>query len=169
MRAAEGRGVFEVRQGSRHLQYPVRRPQRQAETLAGGFQPEAVLRAQQAVFPQPLQVEERVGHALAPQLPLARRGNDGCRLVAAHAVSRGGIQGHRLAQHGDVQIDAVEQRPGQLAAIALDLLGGATATCAGVAEVAARAGIHRRDQLEACRKTHLVVGPGNDDFATFEW
>lgn len=42
-----------------------------------------------------------------------------------------------------MQVDAVQQWPGQLVAIARDLLGAATAAASGVAQVAARAGVHR--------------------------
>ena len=49
----------------------------------------------------------------------------------------------------DRNVDAVEQRPGQLRAVARDLVGRATAPAAVVAEIAAGAGIHRGDELEA--------------------
>lgn len=42
-----------------------------------------------------------------------------------------------------MQVDAVQQWPGQLVAIARDLLGAAAAAASGVAQVAARAGVHR--------------------------
>lgn len=52
------------------------------------------------------------------------------------------VQCSALASHGQVQVDAVQQWPGQLVAIARDLLGAAAAAASGVAQVAARAGVH---------------------------
>ena len=50
-------------------------------------------------------------------------------------VQRGGF-----ARHGQVQVNAVQQRPRQLVAITLDLVGAAAAAAARVAEVAAGQG-----------------------------
>ena len=62
-----------------------------------------------------------------------------------------------------MQVDAVEQGAGEFVAVALDLLRGATATSGGFAQVTARAGVHRSDQLEARREAHPVPGAGNHD------
>ena len=78
------------------------------------------------------------------------------------------MQGGGLAGHGQVQVDAVEQRAGELAAVAGDLLRGAAAAAAGIAKIAAGAGIHRRHQLEARREAHLVAGPGDNDLPAFQ-
>jgi len=54
--------------------------------------------------------------------------------------------------------DSVEQRAGDPAAVAGDLVLRATAATVGVTKVAAGTGVHGRDQLEACRKLGLPRG-----------
>ena len=80
-----------------------------------------------------------------------------------------GLRGSGLPRDSQVQINPVQQRPGQFIAIALDLLRCTPATPAGLAHVAARAGVHRRDQLKARRETHTVSGPGDHDMPRFQW
>jgi hypothetical protein len=58
--------------------------------------------------------------------------------------------------HLDVQVDAVQERAADAAHIALDLHRVALAGVAGVAEVAARARVHRRRQQEAGFEQHLI-------------
>jgi len=48
----------------------------------------------------------------------------------------------------DVDVDAVEERSGDPAPIARDLVGSTAAPAAVMSEIAARARIHRRDELE---------------------
>lgn len=108
-----------------------------------------------------------IGAALAGQLPLPCGANPFADLGGSgFAVSW--LQAGAFAEHADVQVDAIEQRSGQLAPVALDLFRGAAAAAAGIAEVATGTGIHRRHQLEARRETYPAVGPGNDDLAAFE-
>src|SRR5690606_1641012 len=64
---------------------------------------------------------------------------------------------------------AVEQRAAELALVARDLLGRVAAGPAGMAEVAAGTGVHRRDQLEARRELALHGGARNPDVAGFQW
>ena len=71
-------------------------------------------------------------------------------------AERGGFTGH-----GQVQIDAVEQRPGEFVAVALDLFRGAAATPRRLPQITARAGIHGSDQLKTRRKTHAVTRTGD--------
>jgi hypothetical protein len=61
--------------------------------------------------------------------------------------------GHRQHGHLEEQVDAIEQRAGELAPVAGDLLGRASAAPVRVAVEAAGAGVHRRDQLEAGRNS----------------
>ncbi len=60
--------------------------------------------------------------------------------------------GDRHAGHFEEQVDAVEERAGELAAVAGDLVRRASTATVGRAVVAARAGVHRRDELEAGRE-----------------
>ena len=75
------------------------------------------------------------------------------------AVGRQLPERHR--RHLDVDVDAVEQRAADPAHVALDLRRRAVAGVPRVAEVAARARVHRRDQHEAGRERGRVQGPGD--------
>src|SRR5690606_24399571 len=146
-----------------HLEQTVSGAQRQAEAFAGTFQPLLVVIAEPAVVAQSGEVEKAVGAALASQLGLPCLGDprgDAGTALAGHGSS---VQRGRLAGDGQVQVDAIEQRAGKLAAIALNLVWRAAAAATRVAEVAARAGVHCRYQLETRGKSHLVAGPGDDD------
>src|SRR5690606_41224391 len=90
------------------------------------------------------EVEEGVGAALARLLDPActrRLGGDRCSVLAAdrRRVERSGFAGA-----GQVQVDAVEQRARELAAVALDLARRAAAALAGVAVIAATTGAQSR-------------------------
>lgn len=84
---------------------------------------------------QPLEVEKRIRAPLAPvlQFPCFSHpdGHIGTGLAAGLVV-----QGGAFAGHGQVQVDTVQQRPGQLVAVPCDLLGAAPAAACGVAQVA---------------------------------
>ena len=64
-----------------------------------------------------------------------------------------------------MQVDAVEHGAGELIAIALDLFRGAAAAPAGFAQIAARARVHGRDQLETGGETNPVASAGDDDLS----
>ena len=86
---------------------------------------------------QTVEVEKRIGAPLPTLLQVARLGHPlgdrSAGVAAGLVVQRGGF-----ARHGQVQVNAVQQRPRQLVAITLDLVGAAAAAAARVAEVAAR-------------------------------
>ena len=67
-----------------------------------------------------------------------------------------------------MEVDAVEQRPGDLGLI----VGGAARRAAAgerrIAEMAAAARVHRRDQLHPRRKGDVGVGAGDVDLAGLE-
>ncbi len=67
-----------------------------------------------------------------------------------------------------MQIDAIEQRAGDAAAVACYLFGAAMAAAVGFAQVAAGAGIHGRDQLETGGKLGLTGRTRNHDVARFQ-
>ena len=109
-----------------------------------------------------------VGFALAGELdrpalrhPFAHRGRG---LAGGGRLEVG--DGQR--GHFEEQVDAIEQRPGELAAVAGDLVGRASAAPVRVAVVAAGAGVHRRDELEAGREFGPAGGAGDGDVAGFE-
>src|SRR5436190_16316509 len=100
--------------------------------------------------------EKRVRLALAQELRLSRarysRRDGGRRLACRRrdqlAFARRG--------HFELEVDAIGERPRYAAAIAGDALRGAATAPAAVAAVAAGAGIHRRDELEARRELYLA-------------
>jgi hypothetical protein len=59
----------------------------------------------------------------------------------------------------DVQVDAVQQRPGQSAGVAVQVVQAAAAGEAAVAQVSAGARVGRRDQREAGREADAGHGP----------
>ncbi len=62
-----------------------------------------------------------------------------------------------------MQVDTVQQRPGQLAPVALDLLWRALAATGRVTLIAAGTGVHGGNQLEAGGEGQLFPGPGHMD------
>jgi hypothetical protein len=65
----------------------------------------------------------------------------------------------------EVQVDAFEQRAGDLAAVAQDRVGVAAAAAGGIAGPAAGAGVHRGDELEAGGEFALSRGARDRDDA----
>ena len=63
----------------------------------------------------------------------------------------------------DLQVDAVEQRPADARLIAQHRVGCAAAGLRRIAELAAGAGVHGGDELEAGRELGLAGGARNDD------
>src|SRR4051812_21733621 len=69
----------------------------------------------------------------------------------------------------DMEIDPVEQRPGDSLAITLDLDRTATAFALQVAEVSAGTRIHSRDEHELRWESHATGGARDSYFSIFEW
>jgi hypothetical protein len=76
--------------------------------------------------------------------------------------------GHRQRGHVDLDVDAIEQRPGQLAQIARRDVRCAAAASGRIAVPAARAGVHRGDQLTGGGKIGLLRSARDRDAAAFE-
>src|SRR5690606_34463774 len=168
MLAADLLPFRQVGQRACDLEYAMGGAQGQTQAFAGVFQPLAIRVAQGTVLTQAGKVEKGIGHTLAAHLPLTRVRHFGRGLGSAFTLMQWGVQSGAFTGDGQVQVDTVQQRPGQLGAVALDLLRGAAAAIARVTEIAARAGVHRRDQLKARREAHLVTCPGNHDMAAFQ-
>src|SRR5262249_28094095 len=73
------------------------------------------------------------------------------------------------SRHFNVQIDAIQQRPGNALAITLHLGGTATAFAFQVAKVTAWTRIHGSDKHELRWKSNAARSAGNGDFPIFEW
>src|SRR5207249_2499551 len=106
----------------------------------------ARVRARRRPGPPPLEaVPERQRHALAR----ARRfdpGAHGRRGLLGRGVV--GERGDGHPRHLDVEVDAVEERPRHARAVAVDERRRTAAGAGAVAEVAAGARVHRRDELK---------------------
>jgi hypothetical protein len=68
----------------------------------------------------------------------------------------------------DVQVDAIEEGAADAGAITLDLRGRTAAFVTGIAQVAARAGVHRRDEHETAGQRDFAGAARNGDMAVFK-
>ena len=71
-------------------------------------------------------------------------------------------------RHRDDEVEAVEQRPRDLLAVARDPLRAAGAVGGGIAAASARAQVHRRDETKAGRKERMPTDPRDRDDAVLE-
>jgi len=146
----------EVGDGAGNLEDAVVSPGGEAELLHGLLQQVA---------------EGGVNHAMSADLGVGHAGVGGdagagkpCLLagaggVGAGADGRGRLSGQRRTQlrdrerrRIDVDVDTIQERAADAGAIALNLRGRAAALVSGVAEIAARTGVHGRDQHECARQ-----------------
>ena len=116
VRALQCRAAGQVCQCARHLEHPVAGPSRQPQALYRLLQPAAIRFGQRAVLLYAGQVQVGIQALLALLLGLScrchlRSGGGGVRFAASGLA--GQFEG--LVAHGQVQVDTVEQRAGQLA------------------------------------------------------
>src|SRR5690606_6937857 len=102
------------------------------------------------------------------QLTLARGAHPGAHGDRRFAGSASAHFGMADARHLQLEIDAIEQRPGNPPAVTCYLVGRAPAVAVGVAGMSAWAGIHGRYELEARRKFGLAGGSRNRDLPRFD-
>ena len=88
----------------------------------------------------------------------ARRSDAGAHLGAALRRPRQHEVGGRDRRHFDLQIDAVEQGPGDARLVAFDATAALAAGIARLAGAAAAAWVHRGDELNARRVGDAVIG-----------
>ena len=132
----------EIGDGTGHLQHALAGPGRETDALCGVFEEPPQGGIQLAVLAHQGAAEVRVGHPGARQLHLARGHHATAHGGAAFWRGTGTAAGHPVRPRDlDVQVDAVEQRAGQPAPVALNLVRGAAAAPAAVAGVAAGAGL----------------------------
>ena len=67
-----------------------------------------------------------------------------------------------------MDIETIQQRAGYARLIILRAFRHAAAGASGFGCVAAPAGIHRGDKLEACRIAHMRIGARDDGFACLD-
>ena len=165
MRHLHGFGACQVGDGAGDFQAAVNAPARPAEPRRRNVQEFRRRRVKLALRIDRLAFERLVGAALA-----AHRALPGLRDAAADGVAR--LAGRRVHQFVggqaadfDMQVDPVQQRAAELALVARDLVGRAAAGAQIRAQIAARARVHRGDELKARRKLGAVGGAGNRDVA----
>ena len=112
--------------------------------------------------------EIAVDDSLAIEVALARDGHAARDDRARLAVGSASELARRHGGHLDLQVDAVKQRAADPALVAQDRVGRAAAVAAGVAELAARARIHRRNQLERGGEVGLACRARDDDASGLE-
>ena len=165
MRLADALGVRQVGDGARHAQDAVVGAARPLELFHRRFQARFAGLVRLAELVDLARGQVLVALALALQLHfgggLHAGANDGgvlaVGILAEHVRFDGG--------HFHLHVDAIEQRAGDAALIALDQIRRAVADAADVAVVPARTRIHRRDQLEVCGKVGLPRGARDGDVA----
>src|SRR5262245_38907138 len=158
----------EVGDGPRDPQAAMEPAGGEAESVDGGAEETAGGRGGAADEVQLPDREPGVGDSGARCGDLAGDGD-------TRADGRGGLSLDRRFEVGGgdavdphVEVDAVEQGPGQTALVAADLLGTAAALALGIAEIAAPTGVGGRDQLEPGREADAGGGSDHGDLAVLE-
>ena len=159
---------LQVRDAACDAQHPMVAPRGEVQGLGGAAEQAGAHRIERAKLVEQIALKLRVAHLLA--LPLAFNGlGNACAPVGGVLALCRLLQGaHRQGGHLHLEVDAVQQRSGEPAAVLADLRRGAAAYPLRITEVAAGAGIHRRDQLKTGRKSGSPRRPGDMDFAGFQ-
>jgi hypothetical protein len=92
-------------------------------------------------------------------------GNGGARLGRA----RSDEFGVRDRRHLDPQVDPIPERAGDTCGVAVDQPRSASTIAARAPRSPARAGVHRRDELEPCREDRRATDPDDRDPTVLEW
>lgn len=108
------------------------------------------------------------GAGISAQLALACSEHSGTNRSAAFAIGFGQQARRVNRRHLDNHVETVEQRTGNLAAVAVDGRVIAAAAVAGVAEIAAGAWVHGSHQHEPAGEIHAAGGAGYGDNPAFE-
>ncbi len=162
----DGVGLVQIGDGARHFENTVVSSGGEAELAHGQLERALAGVVKAAELPQQLRGKLRVGVAA---LLLARAGGFD---ALAHGLARSAVSvaAHFLVRHGghfDVQVDAVQQRPADLAEVALDDRRRAAALARGVAEKPARTSVQVATDTEGrpvvSREFHEAV----DGFCAF--
>ena len=158
--------AVDIGDGAGNPQGPVQCPPGQCHPQRGGFQVFLFLPAELADSREAVRGNLAIGAALAQFLCRPAGADAGAHGQGRLVVATGFYQlRRRQSPHRHVQVDAIQQGPGNPGPVALDLFGGAAAGALGVPQVAAGAGVHRRHQLEAGGVAGSVKGPRQGDLA----
>ena len=166
MRAGDVGAVGQVGNAARHLEDAVITARRQVKLVKARFRSCSPWRRQcNAVRFHP-----ELSSALALPWRAICRSRAALTRARTTAVESPPLRAETSASviDGDIenQIDAIQQRAGQFAAIARYLVR--RAATARLAEMTAGARVHCGDQLEACGKAGAMAGAGDMDVAAFQ-
>lgn len=114
-------------------------------------------------------IEVTVAFLLALELARLRRRHTQAYGRRAFAALERGERFRRLGRDLDLHVDPVQQRPRDAALVMLYHVRAAAASAGRMAVIAARAGVHRGDQLETGGKFGLARRPRDRDAARFHW
>src|SRR5260370_1144119 len=166
--------LIEIGDGARDFQDAVVCARGEAHARNGIFQHFLALVGDGAEFPDQFRRHLRVGEDFL----LARESVSLALAGSQHALShrggvfRGGCSAELLVLHSghfDVDIDAVDQGPGNFRNVALNLRWRAVALARRVAEKSAGTRIHRRGKHESRREGHRSRRAGYRHGAIFPW
>jgi hypothetical protein len=113
-------------------------------------------------------VRSDAGAIVPIRLPLSRSGNSAGHFCAALGGRRQSEIGGGDALDIDMEVDAIEKRPGDPRLIIGGALRGTAAGKRRIAEMPASAWVHRCHELNACGKCHMRIGSGDADIARLE-
>lgn len=168
MGGADRIGAPHVRNCTRDLQDPMVGTGRQAESVNGAGQQPRARGVGCAPVVDLAAGQQGIGLALARQLHGPCPGDPGTHgrrgFTRGSGLQFAGRQG-RDFQH---QVDAVQQRPGELVVVTGDLLRRAPAASVRVAMIAAGTGVHGCDQLYAGWKLGAPGRPRDGDATAFQ-
>ena len=172
MGRGDGPLPFQVGDGPGDLEDPVVGPGGEAQALHGHLQQALGLGGRGAVLldesGRHVGVGVDAGFMETPRLDLPGRYDPGPQLDGALARFRGRQVPERHRRHLDLDVDPVQERPGDPGTVGVDLVGGAGAGPFGVAQEAAGAGVHGRHQHEPGRVGQRGGRPGDGDLAFFQ-
>ncbi|NIJ78574.1 hypothetical protein FHT08_003708 [Xanthomonas campestris] len=150
MPGGNGCTVVEIGNGAGHAQDAMHRARGQLQVFDGAFQQHLITALQATVVIGLSLIQLCIGCTGTRELPVAC--GDYARThadaVFADFTAAQGLRGQ--SRYFDMQIDPVQQRAGDAAAIAADAVAAAAATPAAIAGPSARAWVHGSNQLKAC-------------------
>ena len=165
MRSLDVRAAGQIGNGARDLQHAVQAAPRPAHARGRRLHKASGRGRELQVLVHCRPLQRLVGHALA--FERQRMGAHHAFADLRRGLAGGGLQQLRGRQgrHFDMQVDAVKQRPAELALVARHLVGRAAAAPQRRAPETAGAGVHGRDQLKARGKLGALRGARNRDAA----
>jgi hypothetical protein len=172
MRRGDERGVREVGEGSSDLEHPVERSQGQTQALVGSVEEGLGGGVDCHVAPESRAVQGGVGgggglQAITLPLDFSSSGDPGGDFCGRRPGSLTEL-GEAEGRHLDVEVDAIEERTGNPAAIPFDEVRRAPTGVTGIPEVTTRTGIHGGHESET--RGESKARPRADDgyLAVFE-